>query len=105
METENLLRQELIDRRGHTADEVATLGWWTLWKTWKNSGTVCRVHNVHSVHQNLPRASANVALVLLTVACSLLDRQVERLAQDFEEEGGFTERLYKVRTAKRRKAP
>ncbi|MDD4736966.1 MAG: four helix bundle suffix domain-containing protein, partial [Kiritimatiellae bacterium] len=42
-------------------------------------------------------------LVLLAVACSLLDRQVERLAQDFEKEGGFTERLYKVRSAHRKK--
>ncbi len=46
--------------------------------------------------------AANGALSLLNLACYLLDRQVERLAQDFENEGGFTERLYKVRTAKRR---
>ena len=49
-----------------------------------------------------PELSANTALALLAVACALLDRQVERLAKDFENEGGFTERLYKVRTAKRR---
>ncbi len=49
-----------------------------------------------------PDISANAALVLLTVACSLLDRQVEGLAKDFENEGGFTERLYRVRSAKRR---
>ncbi|MFH2122899.1 MAG: four helix bundle suffix domain-containing protein [Pseudomonadota bacterium] len=52
-----------------------------------------------------PEFSANAALVLLAVACSLLDRQVERLAQDFEKKGGFTERLYRVRTAKRRSQP
>ena len=46
--------------------------------------------------------AANGALSLLNLACYLLDRQVERLAHDFENEGGFTERLYKVRTAKRR---
>jgi len=46
--------------------------------------------------------AANGALSLLNLACYLLDRQVERLAQDFENEGGFTERLYKVRTSKRR---
>jgi four helix bundle suffix protein len=46
--------------------------------------------------------AANGALSLLNLACYLLDRQVERLALDFENEGGFTERLYKVRTAKRR---
>jgi len=47
--------------------------------------------------------AANAALSLLNLACYLLDRQVERLAQDFENEGGFTERLYRVRTAKRRR--
>jgi four helix bundle suffix protein len=46
---------------------------------------------------------ANAALSLLNLACHLLDRQIEKLAKDFETEGGFTERLYKVRTEKRRK--
>jgi len=41
-------------------------------------------------------------LALIAVACSLLERQVTRLAQDFENKGGFTERLYKVRSNKRR---
>uniref|UniRef100_B3EPI3 Uncharacterized protein n=1 Tax=Chlorobium phaeobacteroides (strain BS1) TaxID=331678 RepID=B3EPI3_CHLPB len=41
---------------------------------------------------------ANGALSLLNLACYLLDRQVERLATDFENEGGFTERLYRVRS-------
>lgn len=45
--------------------------------------------------------AANAALSLLNLACYLLDRQVTRLAADFENEGGFTERLYRVRTAKR----
>ncbi|NTU54525.1 MAG: four helix bundle protein [Chlorobiaceae bacterium] len=49
--------------------------------------------------------AANGALALLNLACYFLDRQVERLAQDFENEGGFTERLYRVRTAKRRNNP
>ncbi|MGL4942328.1 MAG: four helix bundle suffix domain-containing protein [Thermoguttaceae bacterium] len=45
--------------------------------------------------------AANGALSLLNVACYLLDRQVAHLAQKFEDEGGFTERLYKIRQAKR----
>jgi len=45
---------------------------------------------------------ANATLSLLNLACYLLDRQVERLAQDFENDGGFTERLYRVRSEKRR---
>lgn len=42
-------------------------------------------------------AAANAALVLLGVACSLLDRQLAAQAAAFENEGGFTERLYRVR--------
>ncbi len=41
--------------------------------------------------------AANALLVLTNVAISLLGRQIERLAKDFEENGGFTERLYNVR--------
>lgn len=44
---------------------------------------------------------ANASLSLLNLACHLLDLQVKRLAEDFTNEGGFTERLYRVRKAKR----
>lgn len=45
--------------------------------------------------------AANGVLSLLNLACYLLDRQVERLAVDFENEGGFAEKMYKVRKKKR----
>lgn len=38
--------------------------------------------------------AANAALILVSVACSLLDRQLAAQAKVFEKEGGFTERLY-----------
>lgn len=44
---------------------------------------------------------ANGALSLLNVCCYLLDRQLAALAATFEREGGFTERLYRVRIEKR----
>mgnify|MGYP006280068953 CR=1 FL=1 len=47
--------------------------------------------------------AANGALSLLNLACHLLTRQLERQARDFEQQGGFTERLYRVRSAKRKK--
>jgi four helix bundle suffix protein len=40
---------------------------------------------------------ANAALSLLNLACYLLDRQIAAQAAAFEKEGGFTERLYRVR--------
>lgn len=48
---------------------------------------------------------ANGALALLAVACTLLDRQIATLEKNFLEEGGFTERLYRVRTARRKAQP
>jgi four helix bundle suffix protein len=46
--------------------------------------------------------AANGAHALVGVACALLDKQVARLAADFETQGGFSERLYRVRTTNRR---
>ncbi len=122
-ERDNPLRQALIDRRCQTADEVAT---WivamakqsgrcghcgpdgqsceTQSQTTKSTTSTLSTLSTTSTSSTKTYAeySANAALVLLAVACALLDRQVERLAQDFENEGGFTERLYNVRTDKRR---
>jgi four helix bundle suffix protein len=47
---------------------------------------------------------ANAALSLLNLCCYLLDRQLTSQADAFEKEGGFTERLYRVRTQLRRRA-
>ncbi len=47
---------------------------------------------------------ANAALSLLNLCCYFLDKQLTAQAIAFEKEGGFTERLYKVRTEKRRYA-
>ena len=44
---------------------------------------------------------ANGVLLLLDTVCFLLNRQLSRLAADFEKEGGFSERMYKRRTEKR----
>jgi four helix bundle suffix protein len=110
-ERENPLRQNLIDRRCKTADEVAV---WVI-EAAKSSGhsgltgragqgsekSTASTMSTKST-ELYPELSANAALTLLAVACALLDRQVGRLAADFETEGGFTERLYRVRTAKRR---
>ncbi len=45
--------------------------------------------------------AANAALSLLNLACYLLDRQLATQAAAFEKEGGFTERLYRVRAEAR----
>ncbi|MDP8221113.1 MAG: four helix bundle suffix domain-containing protein [Candidatus Stygibacter frigidus] len=89
---DNPLRQSLIDARCQTADEVAA---WIK--------VTCQAQNPQGTKSSnqYPEFSANAAQVLITVACSLLDHQVATQAKDFENQGGFTERLYKIRTQKR----
>lgn len=45
--------------------------------------------------------AANAALSLLNLTCYLLDRQLAAQAAAFQREGGFTERLYRVRSQAR----
>lgn len=46
--------------------------------------------------------AANGALSLLNLCIHLIGRQMEAQANAFEQEGGFTERLYRIRSQKRR---
>lgn len=115
-ERENPLRQQLIDRRFATVDEVAA---WikevhdregngqngqrgqSIRKGQSGSVGSLSTMSTSSTSLTYPAIAANAALVLLTVACYLLDRQLAGLAEKFEEEGGFTERLHRVRTGKK----
>ncbi len=74
-------------------------------KEGENEEDVPSVNASRCVCALLPTAclAANAALSLLNVACYLLDRQVQSLADHFEKEGGFTERLYQMRKSKRKK--
>ena len=50
-----------------------------------------------------PELAANTLICLINQASFLLGRQLQRLEQQFLEQGGFTERLYRERQARRRK--
>jgi four helix bundle suffix protein len=54
--------------------------------------------------QSVPSAvfAANAALSLLNLCCHFLDRLLAAQAKAFESEGGFTERLYRVRSITRK---
>lgn len=106
-------RAMLIDSRPVTADDVAE---WA--GAVKNSGQGRRggqsgqrgerssIESTESTAlppATFPEIAANGALALIAVACSLLDRQIESLEKAFVDEGGFTERLYRVRKAARGK--
>ena len=53
------------------------------------------------VVEHLSELVANGARSLLNVCCYLLDRQLAAQASAFEREGGFTERLYRIRSGRR----
>lgn len=80
------LRQEIINRRFQTVDQFSL---WVKETAKKQRG-------------NISEIAANGVLVLLHVACALLDRQIKSQAEAFQREGGFTERLYRMRLQARR---
>jgi four helix bundle suffix protein len=103
-------RADLIAMRCSTADEVAR---WVQrqrnnpstsstkptpsTQSTPSTKSIPSTQSTPSTPSTFPELAANAALVLIAVACSLLDRQLAAQASAFEREGGFTERLYRVR--------
>jgi len=109
-------RQELIDRRPATVDDVAE--WVQVIHDRARTGSGGRggrsgqagrgepsTKSTSSTVLTYPEIAANAALTLLAVACALLDRQLAARAAAFEKEGGLSERLYRVRSAAKRNKP
>jgi four helix bundle suffix protein len=94
--TDDPRRKSLVARRCATADQVAE------WVREVHGQSETSTESTPSKKSTYPEIAANAALVLLNVACSLLDRQLAALATAFTEEGGFTERLYRLRTQRRK---
>ncbi|MDA8101160.1 MAG: four helix bundle suffix domain-containing protein [Nitrospiraceae bacterium] len=96
-------RAELIARRRATADEVA------VWvkevagrdgrhgRNGQGSKANASITSTTSIQSTYAEVSANAVLTLIAVASSLLDRQLAAQSKAFEQEGGFTERLYRQR--------
>ena len=60
--------------------------------------------SISSIPSIYSETAANAALVLIGVAMALLVRQLEAQDEAFIEEGGFTERLYRVRKERRQQS-
>jgi four helix bundle suffix protein len=85
-------RRELVARRCTTEEEFAQ---WVREEYGRNG------QPKESIPSSYPELAANGALVLIGVACALLDRQIRAQATTFQQEGGFTERLYRIRSKRR----
>ena len=56
------------------------------------------------VENSSPEVAANTIICLIHQASYLLDQQLRQLEKQFLQEGGFTERLYNVRQAARKRS-
>ncbi|MFH0789684.1 MAG: four helix bundle suffix domain-containing protein [Pseudomonadota bacterium] len=55
------------------------------------------------IEEESPAVAANTMICLIHQTNYLLDQQLRALEKEFLEEGGFTERLYRLRSEKRKK--
>lgn len=76
------IRQELIDKRHTDADSL--IRW-------------AKEVNERHPGRSVPEIAGNIGSILSNVSMAMLDRQLQRLGREFEEKGGFSERLYKLR--------
>ncbi|MGA2539925.1 MAG: four helix bundle suffix domain-containing protein [Verrucomicrobiota bacterium] len=108
-------REELVARRPATADDVAQWARDVRGSGWGGQSGRCgrcgqggqkeggpgSTQSTQSTQSTYAEIAANGALTLISVACALLDRQISSLGKAFVAEGGFTERLYRVRSGRR----
>jgi len=97
-------RKALVARRCATAEQVAA---WVKEIHERGNGQNGQDgqktdQSIPSIKSTYPEIAANATLVLIGVTVALLDRQIAAQAKAFETEGGFTERLYRVRQNRRR---
>lgn len=98
LDYEDFLRQkglQLWGKENAKAREVRALAYksnrsYTTYKTY--------------VEEEDPETTANTIICLIHQANYLLDQQLKALEKNFLEQGGFTERLYKMRTEKKRQS-
>ncbi len=90
-------RAALIARRCASADAVAEWIREAHGRHGQDGPHPPSTESMRSTKSTYPELAANAALTLIAVACSLLDRQIAAQAAAFMKDGGFTERLYRLR--------
>jgi four helix bundle suffix protein len=93
-------RVDLVARRFTKVEEVAA---WIqdVHGACRGARSATSARSAASTFSTRPEIAANAALALIAVATALLDRQLAAQATAFEREGGFSERLHRVRSARR----
>jgi len=93
LDFEDFLRQRRLRRWDRNAPEALTVR-----RKHLTVGMYQGKTDPYGIAEAPPEAAANTLICLVNQALYLLRRQIEKLEQDFAEKGGFTEKLYRVRT-------
>ncbi|MBN1765609.1 MAG: four helix bundle protein [Sedimentisphaerales bacterium] len=95
-------RARLIGRRPTSAAEVAE---WVEeeYKNGRTGHAKMSTKSMSSTPSIYSEIAANGALALIAAATTLLERQMSAQEEAFKREGGFTERMYRVRQKSRRR--
>lgn len=73
--------KEIISHRFETADQLI------LW--------IGKHHQITKT--SIPEIAANSIITIISITSMLLKRQIQTQADNFEKDGGFTERMYNIR--------
>ncbi len=91
--------EDYLKTRGHIQWEKGS----KEFEAMRNLGRTCNnpAYFMHLVQTRPPETIANMAIILINQADYLLFKQLERLSQDFIRNGGFSERMTRLRKEKR----
>ncbi len=101
----NVAKASLHELREDYEDYLKTRGHWQWDEGSKELEAMRRIGRVHNdgeyfmqlAQTRPPETIANMVIVLLKQADYLLHRQIQRLSDDFVQDGGFSERMTRIR--------
>ena len=91
--------EDSLKTRGKRQWEEKSIEYETMRMLWREHSDAAYFMNL--IETRPPETIANMAIILINQADFLLHRQLERLAFDFIDNGGFSERMAALRHNKR----
>lgn len=91
--------EDYLKTRGYRQWEKGSIEYETMRKLGREHNDAAFFMNI--IEKRPPETIANMAIILINQADYLLFRQLERLSKDFLKNGGFSERMRKLRKEKR----
>ncbi len=94
-------RQALEVRKKYQSDRSDRSDW-SDWSDWSDRSDKSDTSDPYKISSSSAETAANTIICLINQASYLLGRQLRTLEELFLNEGGFTERLYRQRSSRRK---